>query len=254
VKTLTCSCGDSYTEKIAATGHSWGKWKTIEEPTLTKKGQAQRKCATCSATESKELDKLSLPFQDTFNGGNALAVSCLNSSGMTVEGMLNFCSYEIFHSYIYEHALTPLAEKHKITVAQQDFYFTQYAVPEDVVISIIMKNFSLMEDFWYDMLRASDRYDSSTQTFRCTDPVWFTGIDAKVLAYECLGGDDYQLYLEARVNDHPHAPCSECATTDSCVLDRSLISVIICARPGSAPFIITYGITNTIPDSATPMN
>ncbi len=254
VQTYTCSCGDTYTKKVAATGHSWKEWKTIEEPTVSKNGKAQRECANCSETESKKLDKISLPFSDMLSGGNALAVSCLSAGGMTVEGMLNFCSYEIFHSYIYEHALTPLSGKHKITVAQQDFYFTQYAVPEDVVISIIMDNFLLMEDFWYDTLRASDRYDSNTQTFRCTEPVWFTGIDATVLAYEHLGGDDYQLYLESRITNHPNAPCSECATTNSCVLNRTKLSVLICARPGSSPIIISYGVVNSIPDSATRLN
>ena len=255
VKTFTCSCGNTYTEKIASTGHSWGEWETIENPTVTQKGKAQRKCANCSATESKDLDKLALPFDNMFNGGNALAVSCLQSSGMTTEGMLNFCSYEIFHSYIYENVLSsPLPEKHKITVAQRDFYFDQYAVPEDVVLPIIEKHFSLMEDFWYDMLRSSDRYDSTTKTFRCTSPIWFTGFDATVLAYEHLAGDDYQLYLEARVNDHPHAPCSECATTDSCVLDRTKLSLTVCCRPGYTPFIIFYGTCNAIPDSAIPMN
>lgn len=253
-KTLTCSCGDSYTEKVPATGHAWGEWEITEEPTTSQKGKAQRKCTACTATENKVLDEIPLPFQEMLDGGNALAVSCLQSSGMTAEGMLNFCSYEIFHSYIYEHNLQPLAEKHKITVEQQDFYFNQFAVPEDVVMSIIMERFVLMEDFWVDMLHSSDRYDSATQTFLCTEPVWFTGFDAKVLAYEHMGGDDYQLYLESRISNHPHAPCSECATTDSCVISRVKLSVAICARPGYNPIIIFYGITNSIPDSATPLN
>lgn len=68
VKTFTCSCGDTFTEKISATGHSWGNWETTKEPALTTKGQAQRKCSVCSETESKELDKL--PSQDTSTGDN----------------------------------------------------------------------------------------------------------------------------------------------------------------------------------------
>ena len=255
VKTFTCSCGDTYTERINATGHSWENWKTVKEPTFTEKGQSQRKCAACSATELKDIDKLTLPFQSTFTGGNALAVTCLNSgSGKSVEGMLNFCSYDIFYSYIYEHGLTPLTEKYKITIGQQDFYFTQYAVPEDVVLSIIYDRFILMEDFWYDALRSSDRYDSNTKTFRCTEPIWFTGIDATILAYKHLGYDDYELYLESRIHNHPQAPCSECATTDSCVLKRTKLSVLVCARPGCDPVIISYSEINSIPDSATPLN
>ena len=59
VKTFTCSCGDSYTEKIAATGsHVWGEWKTIKEPTGTAKGTSQRKCNYCSATENQDIDMI----------------------------------------------------------------------------------------------------------------------------------------------------------------------------------------------------
>ena len=255
VMTFTCTCGDSYTQTIRATGHTWTEWTVVETPTVSSMGKAQRKCTACSATESEDLDQLALPFGNEFNGGNALAVSCLSSSGMTTDGILNFCSYEIFHSYIYEHALSnALPEQYKITVGQQDFYFNQYAVPEDVVISIIESRFLLMEDFWYDMLRSSDRYDSATQTFRCTDPIWFTGYDAAIVAYEHLEGDDYQLYLESRVNNHPHGACSDCATTDSCVISRVLLSVTVCARAGYSPIIISYGTIQAVPDSATPLN
>lgn len=58
-KTFTCSCGNSYTEKIAATGnHVWGEWKTIVEPTETANGTSQRKCNNCSATENQNIDKI----------------------------------------------------------------------------------------------------------------------------------------------------------------------------------------------------
>ena len=58
-KTFTCSCGDSYTEKIVATGsHDWGEWKTIKEPTATAQGTSQRKCNNCSATENQNIDKV----------------------------------------------------------------------------------------------------------------------------------------------------------------------------------------------------
>lgn len=58
VKTFTCSCGDSYTEKIKATGHTWGEWKTVKEPTTSAEGTSQRTCKTCGATENKSIAKL----------------------------------------------------------------------------------------------------------------------------------------------------------------------------------------------------
>lgn len=45
-------------EKIKATGHSFGKWKTVEEPTTEKNGKAERKCSSCGKVEEKKLDKL----------------------------------------------------------------------------------------------------------------------------------------------------------------------------------------------------
>jgi len=66
VKTFSCSCGKSYTEKIPATGnHSWGAWNTTKAPTALEKGSAQRKCSTCSATENKALDMLPNYFLNT---------------------------------------------------------------------------------------------------------------------------------------------------------------------------------------------
>lgn len=58
VKTFTCSCGDSYTETIAKTGHSWGDWVRTKEPTTEAEGQETRTCSTCGATETRAVEKL----------------------------------------------------------------------------------------------------------------------------------------------------------------------------------------------------
>ena len=60
VATLTCDCGDSYTEKIYATGHDWSDWLEGDAPTYTAKGNELRGCANCNATESRDLPQLSL--------------------------------------------------------------------------------------------------------------------------------------------------------------------------------------------------
>ena len=253
VKTYNCSCGHSYSETISATGHSWGDWQEVQAATVTAEGLSQRTCGNCGTKEDKKIDKLTLPFDKEFSGGIALVVSSQDSSFMTADRMLNFCSYEIFHRYIYEMQLTPVAEQYKITFAGKTFCFNQYAVPEDEVFYILEGSFA-MDDFTYDMLRASDRYDSATQTFLCPDPIWFTGYDSTVLAYEHLEGRDYKLYVEARVCDHPSAACSECATTDSCVIGRVLFEVIVAADVRYDPFIITFAYCNEIPDTATRMD
>ena len=61
VTTYSCSCGNSYTQDIAVTGHSWGDWVTTKEPTTTEAGNSQRKCKNCTATENQALPKLPAP-------------------------------------------------------------------------------------------------------------------------------------------------------------------------------------------------
>ena len=60
VKTYTCSCGNSYTEDIKATGHKWGEWKQTTAPSYTAKGEETRTCGNCSATEKRDVAQLSL--------------------------------------------------------------------------------------------------------------------------------------------------------------------------------------------------
>lgn len=56
-KKFTCSvCGDSYTEAIPATGHSFGSWITITSPTCTGAGSEQRACSVCGFTETRGID------------------------------------------------------------------------------------------------------------------------------------------------------------------------------------------------------
>lgn len=58
VKTFTCSCGDTYTSAIPATGHAWSGWVTTKEPTASENGQKTRTCSNCGNTETQTIDKL----------------------------------------------------------------------------------------------------------------------------------------------------------------------------------------------------
>ena len=63
-----CSCGDSYKDnETAKLGHSFGGWKTVKEATSFTKGTAERKCANCGKTETKELDKLPLFHEHSYS-------------------------------------------------------------------------------------------------------------------------------------------------------------------------------------------
>ena len=58
VKTLTCSCGDTYTERVSPTGHQWSSWLEGDAPTYTAKGQEIRGCGNCNITETREIPQL----------------------------------------------------------------------------------------------------------------------------------------------------------------------------------------------------
>ncbi|MGN0610362.1 MAG: RICIN domain-containing protein, partial [Ruminiclostridium sp.] len=47
VRTYKCSCGSSYTESIAALGHSYGSWSTATSATCTSGGKEKRTCSRC---------------------------------------------------------------------------------------------------------------------------------------------------------------------------------------------------------------
>ena len=51
----TCSCGDSYTEEIPATGHKYGEWIVTRKATRTVPGEKKRYCKYCGKSETSEI-------------------------------------------------------------------------------------------------------------------------------------------------------------------------------------------------------
>lgn len=86
--TYTCECGDTYTgSKVAATGHTWSEWTTIEEPTQTATGLAGRNCTVCGEKETKELAVVIPDHTHSYTGEITKAATC------TAEGVKTFtCS------------------------------------------------------------------------------------------------------------------------------------------------------------------
>ena len=97
IKTFTCSCGDSYTEKIAATGsHAWGEWTTIKEATTTAKGTSQRKCKNCSTAEQKDIEQLCNYFYNASLDGRW----CSNSISVVAKEVYFENGKLVAHCYI----------------------------------------------------------------------------------------------------------------------------------------------------------
>ena len=84
VKTFTCSCGDSYTEKIPATGHKYVD--TVVKPTYLAQGYTLHKCSVCG-DEYKDnyTAKLVLAnvtgFKASSTSANAVKLTWKKSSG-----------------------------------------------------------------------------------------------------------------------------------------------------------------------------
>lgn len=54
VKTYICSCGDTYTEEIAAVGHSFGEWEVEIPALIDKDGTEKKTCSVCSASKTQK--------------------------------------------------------------------------------------------------------------------------------------------------------------------------------------------------------
>lgn len=51
----SCTCGDFYTDSIAALDHKEGDWKVVREATTKKDGLRQKRCTRCDALLKEEL-------------------------------------------------------------------------------------------------------------------------------------------------------------------------------------------------------
>lgn len=96
VKTFSCSCGDSYTEAITATGHTWGNWQTEAYALVGKAGTEKRTCSACSISETKE--RTANAISNSFYDGGLIRI--LNHSYGTIDttSLLEYASRE-FHEY-----------------------------------------------------------------------------------------------------------------------------------------------------------
>lgn len=58
VRTYTCACGESYTEEIPATGHSWDAGVVTVEPTENTEGVRTYTCTVCGETKTETIPVL----------------------------------------------------------------------------------------------------------------------------------------------------------------------------------------------------
>lgn len=66
-KVMRCSCGETETQIINATGHKFSDWKTIKPATTKEDGLKERICSICNHKENQKIDKLK---EETNNNTN----------------------------------------------------------------------------------------------------------------------------------------------------------------------------------------
>lgn len=64
VKTYTCSCGNSYTESIPATGHSYNSGSVTKAATCTATGVKTYTCTKCGNTKTESIPKVAHTYVD----------------------------------------------------------------------------------------------------------------------------------------------------------------------------------------------
>ena len=183
VKTFTCSCGDSYTEKIAATGqHSWSSWKTETCALVNRKGTDKRTCPTCSASETRDNTEnvLENSFYDP-------GLQQLFYNGFNYDGSLRAYSLLAYAPYRY----SKFAYKENST---------------DTIYDTLAKSFVLDSSF-KDKMRAEGKsnpyylgYNEANDTFTFEgNSMGSTGY-AEPLGYIHNGGNQYTVYYRFEEN------------------------------------------------------
>ncbi len=65
-KTFTCSiCGNTKTEKVSATGHSYGEYEVVKEPTNARKGLKAKTCGVCGKIVYEAIPKTNSSTTDS---------------------------------------------------------------------------------------------------------------------------------------------------------------------------------------------
>ncbi len=82
--TYTCACGDTYEDnKTQATGHQYGEWKTVNEPTTSAKGKAERTCSKCGYVDTKDIAKLVENHKHSYTSTVTTVATCTKTGVRT---------------------------------------------------------------------------------------------------------------------------------------------------------------------------
>lgn len=83
--TYTCECGDTYTEAIPATGHSFTNYVSNNDATYEADGTETAKCDNCDATDTRTAEGSKLAYTFTDMDATKYAKSTVNVRSMPTQ-------------------------------------------------------------------------------------------------------------------------------------------------------------------------
>ena len=80
IRTFTCSCGETRTETILATGHQWSGWTIAKEATTSEDGLKERSCSACGQKEQQSISRTG--HTHSWDSGTVTKVATCTESGI----------------------------------------------------------------------------------------------------------------------------------------------------------------------------
>lgn len=119
VKAFTCTCGDSYTKAIAATGHTWSGWEMEAHAFVGQVGSEKRSCSACGASETQE--RTANAIANSFYDGGLQYILGNGYGNLRNTSLLDYACHE-FHEYLHrpvaaETIFAALSERFEVTDA-----------------------------------------------------------------------------------------------------------------------------------------
>lgn len=179
IKTFTCSCGDSYTEKIAATGeHAWDSWATETQAYVGKDGTEKRICKTCATSETRKTTEGALensfwPYygiDGMFSNGESSPLNAERIQGYT---LLQYIGYG------YE---------------GEERDGMDFEISSAGAFAFLDEHF-VLTDAQKASMKEDPRYNAATDKFSLTWPG--SNLNREICGYTHNGGNQYTVYYAA---------------------------------------------------------
>ena len=167
-----CSCGESETRTVDATGHSFGEWVETKAPTCTEDGEEQRECS-CGETETRERDAKGHAFDESGACSNcgkkedkALDLrSHTDENGVTVSYTDGLVAYSAVYQELIAELKTEVADKdERIRALKEEYYQDIVAVLGQDVLDALERDRFIVEHQYPAIINVLTVYEAYRQS------------------------------------------------------------------------------------------